>query len=271
MWHEMGRSRKTGVTRRVQLRLSEADAAIFDQYSVEQLSRIMAIALHSISPDSRLGMSIPTLVRPAAPLTHTIVRLQLWERLIRLLFPEKREEFRSVVRKLEYEWTGWCWQKAVPIDVDLVDRAAEVVNLLLLEGFCVQVQHTEIRDRAIAAQYNPESFRVVDVSRNQPYDCWFTFRYPRTDDLYDKLMRLTAAKYADGKVRVPPEHFAEVEDFAEQHDFTFTPAAQEVLEQYRALWEAAIIVQPSRKKKSKKTPNPLADKSAVIPDSLKDD
>ena len=149
----MARPRKNGICKRVQLRIPEDLESVFDNYSSDQLSEVMAIALRTISPDSPLGLSLPTLVRPIEPITKTVVRLQIQSRCIRLVFPEKRDDFRGVVVSLGYEWSQWCWQKNISQTADLCDRAAEVTHLLLLKGFCVQVEHTEIRDRAIAASY----------------------------------------------------------------------------------------------------------------------
>lgn len=267
----MGRKLKAFAARRVQLRIPSELLSVFDGYTSEQLSEVMSIALRSITPDSKLGAVLPTLVRPVEPITNTVVRLQIEGRRICLLLPEKRDDFRDLALKQGYIWDKQRWSRDISQDADLCDRAAEITHLLLLKGFCVQVEYTEVRDRAISANYEPEHFRLVDASKDRPYEGWFMFKYPRSEDWYDRIMRITAAKYVDGRIRVPPEHFAEVEDFAEQKDFQFTPAALEILENARAMWEAALIVHPQKRKRKPRPENPIANTEVSIPDSLRDD
>jgi hypothetical protein len=172
--------------------------------------------------------------------------------------------------RFNYSWEDWCWQRSIKEGDDLCDRAAEVAHWLLLAGFCLQIEHTEIISRALDAKYQPESFRLIDASPIKPYKEWFEFHWPRSDDLYERVMKITAAKYVNGRCRVPSEHFAEVEDFAEQNGFEFTPAAQQLIQQARQLWEAALIIQPAKRPSKSKPYNPLDSDVVQIPDHLRD-
>lgn len=268
----MGRSRKTQLVKRVQLRLSSEVADVCDRLSSDELSEIIEKAIQAgIRPGKSLGAVVQVVIRPERIRSRTIARIMATdEGLIQIQFPEKRDDFRNVVYPLGYTWNEWCWQRKVSADV-ACDRVAEVAHNLLLKGFVVQVDHSEIRDRAITGLYEPEAFRMVKVTNSGVYKDWFVFEYPRSDDFYEDLMNLTGAKYVDKRVKVPQEHFAEVEDFAGENEFQFSTKAREVLENTKAMWESALLVLPKQKKRNKQKSKTFDTGEVVIPDALKDD
>jgi len=238
----------------------------------DEISELLERAIESGDrPGKKLGRSIEVLMRPEKIRTRIIARISADESgTIQILFPEKRDDFRTVMHQFGYSWVEWCWQKKVDASV-VCDRASEIAHNLLLRGFVVQVYHSEIRDKAATGVFEPEAFRIVKVSTSALYAGWFVFEYPRSDDLYDELMGLTAAKYINKRVTVPPENFAEVEDFAEHNDFQFSAKAREALENARSLWETALLILPAKKKRKKSADNPLNNLEVTIPDALKDD
>lgn len=268
---QMARPTKNAAKKRVQLRLAPDVLAVCDRLSSEELSELVEAAIRAgMRPGKQLGATVQAVMRPEKIRTRTIARIMTTEAgLIQILFPEKRDDFRDVVYSLGYTWNEWCWQRQVQAKV-VCDRVAEVAHNLILKGFVVQVDHTEIRDRAVTGQYEPEAFRLVKVDVKGVYKDWFVFEYPRADDFYDDLMSLTGAKYADKRVKVPPEHFAEVEDFAEQNGFQFSPTARAALEQARSLWESALLVLPAKKQRKAKAKTPVNSTEVIIPDALKD-
>lgn len=268
----MGRRKNERALKRVQLRLSRESAEVCDRLTSEEISEVLESALKAgIRPGKTLGAVVQAIMRPEKMRTRTIARISASENgLIQIQFPEKRDDFRNVVSLYGFRWNEWCWERKVETDV-LCDRVAEIAHNLLLNKFVVQVDHSEIRDRAVTGRYEPEALRVVKTVTSGAYAGWFVFEYPRADDFYGDLIELTAAKYVDKRVRVPPEHFAEVEDFAEQNGFQFSPAAHEALEKARSLWESALLVLPASKRKQKKAVNPLDSEEVEIPDALKDD
>lgn len=267
----MGRKAKQGEVLRVQLRLSKETKTLCDRMTSDEIAEILEIAFKSgIRPGKSLGASVQAVMRPEKIKTRTIARISADENgTIQIQFSEKRDDFRDVVMQYGYRWNEWCWERKVSAKV-ACDRVSEIAHNLLLSGFVVQVDHSEVRDRAISGQYEPESFRMVKLTVKGIYAGWFSFEYPRADDFYGELMNLTGAKYADKQVKVPPEHFAEVEDFAEQNGFQFSPKAREALENARTLWESALLVLPKKKRKQKAN-NPLDNTEVEIPDALKDD
>jgi len=270
----MGRNPKSKGLKRVQLRLDSSTLEVCDRLTSDELSQIVEVAIkNGIRSNKPLGSQIQAIIRPEKLITKTITRITVTgatQHTVQIMFAEKREDFRALMHQFLYKWSDPFWSRSFD-QRESCDRVSEIAHNLLLNGFAVQTDHSEIRDRAVTGQYEPESFRLIKLGAIKPYDGWFVFEYPRADDFYSKLMRLTGAKYADGRVRFVPEHFAEVEDFAEQNGFQFSAKARNALEDARSLWESALLVLPAKKKDKKKAANPLDNVEVEIPDALKDD
>lgn len=268
----MGRSRKTLKVKRVQLRLSDRDLEILERYSVDQINDLMHTALNTITPGSGLGMPVTSILRPKSVCTETIARIGYANGLIGVFFPEKMEEFRQIIKiRCGYSWEGWRWERKVG-EKNAGDRMAEVAYRLLEAGFIVQVEWSEVAAKIANNSYIPEALHLVKVFASGAYKDWFTFSYPRDEDQwYQKIMRLTAAKYEDGHLRIPPEHFAEVEDFAEHNGFHFTESARSVLEKWRQIRDVQQLIELKPRSKSGKTKKATMAQLDGIPEGLLDD
>lgn len=230
------------------MRIPEQWIEVFDGYSPAELSQLMVQALASMSPCMELGASIVSVVRPANPISGVVCRLFVRETQIQILFPEKNDDFRAVVKSLGYEWCAPYWLKSVE-HVVKVDRAAELAHRLLLAGFCVQIESSAVKDKAISAKYEPESYRKVSAGTEKPWDGWFKITWPRGEDLFDDVKQITASKWSSGAMYVPPEMYREVIDFAEINGFWLTPDAEMLIQQAKRAWEQVLIVCPQEHKK----------------------
>jgi len=267
----MPRPRASGEGRRVKLRIPSKWVGVFDSYSPDQLSELMVRALASMAPGIGLGDHMVSVVRPANPVGNTVCRLFVRATQIQLLYPEKSDEFRVVVRSLDYKWVAPYWLKTVEPELR-VDRAAEVAHRLLLAGFVVQVDSEAVKEKAIAASYEPEHYRKITASTAKPWDGWFQITWPRAEDLFDEVKKITAAKWSSGAMYVPPEMFREVQDFASAQDFWLTPEAEMLIQQAEQAWEQVLIVCPQEHKKRQRRHAKQAEKLAAgIPDELRDD
>lgn len=263
-----GRKRRHGVPVRILLRISEANLDTHNRYSDAERSEIYDRALAEIFPKVLVEKSQPILIRPRETETDTICRIVIVDRYVRLFFLEKRDDFRALVKRFRYSWEG-CWERQFPESVDIVDRAAEIANEVLLSGFCIQVNHEVVKDRIIARSFVPEVFKTIKRAMSGVYEGSFAINWPKAEDYYAEAMKLTAARYSDGSVYVPSEHFAEVEDFAEINEFVMSGAAIELATEARAVREAAIIINPKRK--TRKTPKKNEPNSNEILAHLRDD
>lgn len=265
----MPRPKKAGVSRRIQLRFPPDLVGVFDSYSPEQLSDLMEQALVSLSPSSNLGAKQRTVVRPSEPISKCIVRISVEGREIKLLFPEKRDDFRTVVKLAHhYSWSAPYWVRSFSEEV-ICDRAAEIADALLKAGFMVQSEYQGVTDAVISGSFSPESLRLIKVRTKGACQDWFVIEWPRSEDYWDEANLITGAKYIDKSLLVPPEIYEEVEDFAESYDFSFTPTARQVLEQYKAIVSMGFV--PSKAGRKKQRASIKKENSNSIPESLIDD
>lgn len=267
----MPRRKDDRAFRRFQFRLEEGLEQVCDSYSLAELNQIFNQALRTIDPVPSLGLTSRVLLRPQEPKTFSVCRVLVNSQIVRLVFPEKRDDFRDIAVRYRYEWKDWCWQRTIPTTGNIVDRAAEITNEMLLAGFCVQVEHSTIKERAIAASYTPEPFRLIKSSTHSTYNGWFVVSWPRNEDWYNRAMKITCAKYVDGMVRVPPEQFMEVQDFAEEHGFALTDAAKAIAAQAQADWDAAVICSPKDIKAKPRKAKNFEEVEVEVPDALIDD
>lgn len=265
---KVGRKAKAGVPVHPLLRLSESNVEVHYRYSPEERSEVYDRALTLIFPKVPTQKIKPVLIRPRQTLTDTVCRVLIVSDSVRLFFPEKRDDFRDLVNRFQYRWDA-CWERKFSASVDIVDRAAEIANEILLAGFCIQVEHEVVKDRVIARSFTPEAFKLIRQVVQGAYKDWFIINWPKAEDCYGEAMKLTAAKYSDGAVYVPSEHFAEVEDFAEINEFVLSQAAIELVAEAKEIRASAIIISPKRK--TKKAPKKNERSSDGIPAHLRDD
>ncbi len=188
------------------------------------------------------------IIRPRQPLTATIAYVRYsaesdaWRMAI--VFREKRDDFRDVVRACLYSWQSEppAWIRRFALSVNPVHRAAEICHRLLLAGFCVSPPSAPARDLTLDAEYTPESRRWITAQRADPGLGWFVFHWWRSEDCYQNVMRLTAARYVGGAVLVPVEHVDEVLDFANANGFTLTATARELAQRAQAWLNTAMLV-----------------------------
>lgn len=264
----MPRPKKKLIARRILFRLEPRHAELFDCYTTDQLSQIMAKALDTITPDFAPGAIAPSTIRPKKLATITIARVSVHGANVQVLFPEKLEEFRSVVKSLRYEWAKPYWARQFEQENTVCDRAAELCYRILELGIPIQIDYTGVRDKVISGKFQVEPMHLIKVVTAGVYKGWFSFGWPKGEDFYKKAMSITAAKYSDGRVIAPPERFLEIEDFAETEGFVFSEAARAALEESKKLKEIELLidVRPISKRHKKRTKTVEA-----VPDHLKDD
>lgn len=157
---------------------------------------------------------------------------------------KKDESFRSVVKKLHFDWDGehraWvriCSQFSGRAE----DRAAELVNTLLRSGFIVMCADANVRSLAESAEYKKECRRWIKAAKNDDY----VIQWDRDDkDFYRSAMELPGAKYRRdaGGVVVPAVHWREIKDFAYIYDFNLSEKVQAIANAAR---DAEIPAQPA--------------------------
>lgn len=150
----------------------------------------------------------------------------------------KDDTFREVVKKHGFTWNSdrKTWERKTSWKTGSADdRAAEIGNILLREGFAVTIYSDDLRRRAIEADFEPERKCWIS-SLTKTGD--FCVIWPRDgEDFYSQAKRLHGAQWSrdSGGVVVPPESWQEILDFAEINGFGISPGAQRLIEKQRAI------------------------------------
>lgn len=184
-------------------------------------------------------------VRPKNPVTETVAEIRVQGNVVEVLFPERRDDFREIVkRKLNMEWKrgSQSWQRTLSFaDGTPIDRAAEAGHRLLAAGFCIRIYDPDIRQMAIDTNYEPESTKWILRRTGGDYDGWFVIRWNRGEDYYEVARRLPGSRWENPHVVAPSEQFEEVLDFADMYGFSLSSGAEELIAQARQIKEKALI------------------------------
>lgn len=129
------------------------------------------------------------------------------------------------------------------------DRAAELASRLINAGFACDVDE-QIAELVRSGTWLPEQKRWVKFIGGKYHLHW----RGQDDNLYHRALMLPEASW-DGStkaVAVPAIYFAEVIGFAEEHEFQFTPKAQESIENSQREYKRMILPEAPAPKKNKK-------------------
>ncbi len=196
---------------------------------------------------------IEATVRPEKPITETVAEIRAGDKFVEVIFPEKREDFRQLVRfKLGYKWTETRWRRDLkPINGTPHDRAAELGNCLLAAGFPIRIFDDTLRVHAVFGSYERESKRWIMVRTTGQYNGWFVINWPRDEDFYKSAKRLRGARYDKPFVVVPAEQFQEVLDFADMYQFSISDGARKVVQTAHTVRANALTASVTPPKKEK--------------------
>lgn len=208
------------------------------------------------------------IIRPLHPVTNTIARIGQRPGAVFIIFPEKRDDFREVVRQFDYVWDGEAWAKTVSGNVPNV--AAEIGHRLLAAGFWIAPPTGKVRDLIIEESFEPEHKRKVMVRATGKYKGWFTLWWARSEDCYEASRKITGSRYDKPVVVVPPEFYDQVEDFAERYKFYITPAAIRAIEEAKSAINSALLLQVDLPEFQDDTQPGLEAPTGMIDDDLAD-
>lgn len=203
------------------------------------------------------------------------VEVQIAGDTINVLYPIKDSTFSNLLRSLSFKWdrsvgsymrTITSWKNGT-----VEDRAAEVINKLLLKGFRVMCMDANVRQKAIHADFASECTRwIVSFSSNDKIGiCW---ERNKGDDLYSEAKRLPGARWNRdyGAILVSPKDWREIKDFAAIYDFGISPGAEKALKKAE---ESELPVRPEKVHVEEKADRlqEILKQGAEIPNDLKDE
>jgi hypothetical protein len=143
---------------------------------------------------------------------------------------KKNDDFKNIVKAHGYVWDDGEWiKKLTRFTGAYKDRAAEIGNILLKNGFSISITDEKIRDMAVNGSYKEEVTRWITEGA-EPFHVYI--RLTGNDAVYKKAMSITDAKYSNSKVEVTGSHYREIRKFAEENSFKFTGEADRILQKY---------------------------------------
>lgn len=213
-------------------------------------------------------------IRPETTVANLVAEIRTTDEAVMTKYPAKDDSFREIVKKLGFTWTDGQWQRKVNYRTGSpLDRAAELGVKLLAAGFPVRVFDTELQKKILASDYEPECKRWVAHNTKTGM---FLIDWERPDDFFNEAKKLPGARWERGTgMLVPKEAFREVLDFAKQYEFRLSPGAQELVEEARKAYEAAMVAEV-KPKEEKQLPKPgrknlkAVDVTGEIDDELRD-
>lgn len=185
-------------------------------------------------------------VKPEDAKTEIAAEIIVKKEEVKVIFPEKNDEFRKVVKYLGYKWDGiWC-KKINELTGNAENRAAELGNKLLNAGFPICIMDETTRNNAINGVYEEECDRWIMTKVDEKYKGRFFIKWwEKNDKLYRISRRLPGSKWDNGTI-VRMEYYKEVEEFAELYGFKFTKATLKAIEEYIAEKENIEVVAPAK-------------------------
>lgn len=145
----------------------------------------------------------------------------------------KNDILYDIVRKKGYIWKNGRWERELSEKTGKYqDRAAEIGNVLLRNGFTIKLADEYGRRHAVDGNYIPEQKKWIGYNDAEGK---YTIKWPRSDsrEIYENARKIPSSRYASGSVYVKPEYYEEIEDFADMYGFGITRKAQKVICAFR--------------------------------------
>ena len=164
-------------------------------------------------------------VAPENPVKSGIVRLSVSDSGSLEARYVKDDDFRRIAKEKGFRWNGSAWEKAIDeFSGAIDDRAAEIGNALLANGFTVMFYSECTRQMAISGGFEEETGRWIkwNAKRQMFAICWDGYN----DTLYQAARKLPGAAWRDGCMMVPAEFYRELDDFADTMGFRYSKRAR---------------------------------------------
>lgn len=173
---------------------------------------------------------VESTIRPETAVCEQPAEITCSGNTISVILPERLDDFREIVRSLDYAWKNGCWQRSIgKFAGALEDRFVELGHVLLAHGFLVRVFDEGLRARIVAGEFEPEQTRWITKLVKGDYAGWLMIQWGRNEDYYDAARKIKNSRYSRPCVVVPPVQFQQVLDFAQLYDFRLSDAAKEAV------------------------------------------
>lgn len=187
------------------------------------------------------------IVRPQNNVKIGIAKIQLLNNNYLIVKYIKDNDFIKIAKEKRLRWDGNVWGRQItPFTGNADDRAGEIGNSLLANGFTVEFYNSTVKEKAIHGNFEKEQTRWIkwNETQKQFVICWNEYN----DELYQTARTLPGAKWNKGYMYVPNEFYKEVIDFAEITNFKFSDAANEEIKKCTSAENEYEIVSVIEKK-----------------------
>lgn len=195
-------------------------------------NRLLAIAMENfmfkILEENKGVGNDNNIVKPENNNNH-VVDIVLNKQEIEIL-STKNEELIKILKDNGLKWNSFrnAWVKTIKkINGDIIDRASEIGNKLLLSGFIIKCDKKEILEKATNADFEPENPRLLDYYKNG----LLVISWEGVDNcIYNQAKKIPSARWVSGTgIVVSPNFKNEILDFVELNDFRVTKQAEKIL------------------------------------------
>lgn len=184
-----------------------------------------------------------------------IAEIKLVGTSLLVMFAEKREDFRVLMRDMGFIWDVRHWVRQMTFKQgDPIDRMADAAHRILDLGYMVRLHDDQARTKAISGEFSQEQTRWVTKATGGDFDGWCKITWPKSDDLYTPAKSILGARYKDGAVYAPPGSILEVADFAGKYGFVLSESPSKMLADHKAALASGIVIAAP-----KKAPPPVVD------------
>jgi hypothetical protein len=139
------------------------------------------------------------------------------------------------MREYHFKWNTEWNRELDETTGSYADRAAEIGNVLLKNGYCICIHDKTIMDNAITGNYIPEHKKWI-YSRKDTSLLAINWG-EKNDELYSRARKIKGSKWSSPSVVVDVSHYKAIEKFAEENDFRFTKNAIQKIENYKKQME----------------------------------
>lgn len=208
--------------------------------------------------------------------THDTVEIMVSDKDVAVKYP-RDDAFRAIVKAADFKWDAdrRVWHKPITqFTGSAIDRAADIGNALLREGFAIRCHDTDVRRMAVDGSFEPECKLWVKTIIGGDYAGWLTINITKGDhEMYDHARKIKNSRWntSTSSVIVPVSSHELVQDFASLYGYRLSVGALDAIEKYKSKRAQAVKpATPAKPEKVDRLKEILASDDAVLGD-LKDD
>lgn len=191
-----------------------------------------------------------TLINSENPITSTIAHVRKQDEFLVVVFEEKNEKFRNVIKSKEFKYdSNGKWKRKIgKFNGPFEDRFIEICYKLLKSGFNISVENDDYIEKIQKADFKKEQKYWITTFVKGQYKDHFCVNFFYDDGMYNESKKLTGARYVKPDMSVPYTSWEEVIDFAEINGYSFSEMALELVEKGKSVKENSLCLKLEKEK-----------------------